>query len=67
MILIVLPTLLYIGGKEEGNEFFIGGVTWQSFPSTVWEQLVGFAMIIGLFGLADLKNTRGEKDGLNEI
>jgi len=60
MILIVLPALLYFGGKEEGIEPFLGGGTWQSFSWAIWEQLVGFAMIIGLFGLAKRYwNTQG--------
>ncbi len=52
MILIILPLLLYIGGKENGIESFVGGFKWQSFSWAVWEQLVGFALIIGLFGLS---------------
>ena len=52
MILVVLPVLLYTGGKEKGMEVFIGGGTWQSFSWAIWEQVVGFAMIIGLFGLS---------------
>lgn len=52
MILLVLPTLLYFGGKENGEETFLGGGTWQSLSWAIWEQLVGFAMIIGLFGLS---------------
>lgn len=52
MILIVLPVLLYVGGKEAGIEPFLGNGTWQSFTWAIWEQLVGFAMIIGLIGLA---------------
>jgi len=51
MILLVLPAMLYIGGKESGPEIFMGGGTWQSFSWAIWEQLVGFAMIIGLLGL----------------
>lgn len=52
MIFIVLPLLLYFGGKEDGIESFMGGVKWQSFSWAVWEQLAGFALIIGLFALA---------------
>jgi len=60
MILIVLPVMLYIGGKENGIESFVGRGTWQSFSWAIWEQLVGFAMIIGLFGLAKKYfNTQG--------
>lgn len=52
MIWLVLPAVLYIGGKENGVEAFVGGGTWQSFAWAIWEQLVCVAMIIGLFGLA---------------
>jgi hypothetical protein len=50
MILIVLPAFLYFGGIKNGPESFIGGGTWQSFSWAVWEQITGFALIIGLFG-----------------
>ncbi len=52
MILIVLPTMLYFGGQEKGMEPFLGGFTWQCFAWAIWEQITGFAMIIGLLGLA---------------
>ncbi|WP_346859085.1 acyltransferase family protein [uncultured Draconibacterium sp.] len=52
MILIVLPVMLYVGGKEKGIEAFVGGGSWQSFAWAIWEQVVGFAMMIGLFGIA---------------
>lgn len=51
MILIVLPVLLYFGGKENGVDSFMGAGTWQSFAWAIWEQVVGFALIIGLFGM----------------
>lgn len=60
MILLVLPVMLYVGGKETGIEAFVGRGTWQSFAWAIWEQLVGFAMIIGLFGLSKrYLNTQG--------
>jgi glucans biosynthesis protein C len=52
MILIILPALLYFGGKENGIENFMGKGTWQSFSWAVWEQVTGFALIIGLLGIA---------------
>jgi len=51
MIWLVLPVMLYVGGKENGIEAFVGGGTWQSLAWAIWEQLVCVAMIIGLFGL----------------
>lgn len=53
MILIVLPVLLYIGGETGGIDVFLGGGTWQSFSWAIWEQIVGFAMIIGLLGISE--------------
>jgi len=52
MILIVLPIFLYLGGKENGLDPFLGGLTWQSITWAIWEQVTGFALIIGLLGLA---------------
>jgi len=52
MILIVLPTIMYFGGQENGIDPFLGGMTWQSFAWAIWEQVTGFALIIGLLGLA---------------
>ncbi|MBN2773774.1 MAG: acyltransferase family protein [Prolixibacteraceae bacterium] len=52
MILIILPVVLYLGGKENGMDAFVGGVTWQSFTWAVWEQVTGFALIIGLLGIS---------------
>nr|WP_321353777.1 acyltransferase family protein [uncultured Draconibacterium sp.] len=52
MIWLVLPVMLYVGGKEKGIEVFVGGGSWQSFAWAIWEQLVCVAMIIGLFGMA---------------
>jgi len=51
MILIVLPAMLYFGGKKNGMDSFVGGMTWQSFTWTIWEQVTGFSLIIGLLGL----------------
>lgn len=52
MILIALPTIMYFGGKANGIDPFLGGMTWQSFAWAIWEQVTGFALIIGLLGLA---------------
>ena len=52
MILVVFPVVLISGGAENGFDSFVGGVTWQSFAWAVWEQVTGFALIIGLLGIA---------------
>jgi glucans biosynthesis protein C len=51
LILIVLPVILFFGGKKDGFNNFMGGITWQSITWALWEQIVGFALIIGLFGI----------------
>lgn len=51
LILLILPILLYFGGKEKGMDPFVGGGTWQSFSWAIWEQVTGFSLIIGLLGL----------------
>ncbi len=52
MILLVLPCLLYFGEKAGGMDNFMGGGSWQSFSWAVWEQVNGFALIIGLLGIS---------------
>ena len=52
LIFVGFP-LVFIGGgvTEKGLDIFMGGPTWQNLSFAIWEQLVGFSMIIGLFGL----------------
>ena len=39
---------------------FMGGVTWQSLAYALWEQAVGFGMIVALFGIFKMKlNNQG--------
>lgn len=52
MIWVLLPAVLYVGGKDAGPAVFGGNGTWQSFVFSMWEQVVGMAMIIGLLGIA---------------
>ncbi len=52
LIIIVFPALMIFGGAaNESTEPFMGGITWQNFAYTLWEQLVGFGMILGLIGI----------------
>lgn len=52
LIFIGFPVLFLLGGAaENGTEKFMGGFTWQCFSYTIWEQLVGFSLILGLFGI----------------
>jgi peptidoglycan/LPS O-acetylase OafA/YrhL len=52
LIFIGFPALFIGGGAvENGTDKFMGGFTWQCFSYTIWEQVVGFSLIIGLFGI----------------
>jgi glucans biosynthesis protein C len=52
LIFIVMPTMIFIGNLEEiGVNAFRGGLTWQNLTYAIWEQLVGFSLIIGLLAL----------------
>jgi peptidoglycan/LPS O-acetylase OafA/YrhL len=52
LIFIVFPALFILGGATSGNtEPFMGGLHWQSFCYAIWEQFVGFSLIIGLIGI----------------
>lgn len=51
-ILVLFPALFVLGGAVGGDiSPFAGGVHWQCFAYSVWEQFVGVAMIIGLLVL----------------
>jgi surface polysaccharide O-acyltransferase-like enzyme len=51
-ILVVLPILFVLGGALEGDtDPFLGGVHWQAFALSVWEQFVCMGMVIGLLVL----------------
>ncbi len=48
-ILVLFPLLFVVGGAIEGDtSHFVGGLTWQSFAFSVFEQFVGMGMMIGL-------------------
>lgn len=51
-IVVVFPTLFFLGGAASGNlEPFMGGWHWQSFAYALYEQIVGISMILGLLGV----------------
>jgi hypothetical protein len=61
LILLVFPVMGYFGGIKGGVESFMGGLSWQSFSYAIWEQLVGFSLIIGLLGISGKYiNTQGK-------
>jgi glucan biosynthesis protein C len=51
-ILVVLPVVFVLGGALEGDtDPFLGGIQWQAFALSVWEQFVCMGMVIGLLVL----------------
>lgn len=52
LVFVGFPVLFILGGAiENGTDAFVGGFTWQCFAYTIWEQLVGFSLIMALFGI----------------
>lgn len=52
LIFIGFPALFILGkAPQNGIEPFTGGLTYQSFMYAIWEQLVGFSLILGLLGI----------------
>ena len=52
LVFIGFPLVFYFGGALTlGNEIFMGGLTIQSFIYTMWEQIVGIGLIVGLIGV----------------
>ncbi len=48
-LIVLFPVLFVAAGALEGNvEAAMGGVHWESFAYSVWEQFMGIAMIIAL-------------------
>jgi len=47
-IVILFPTLFVLGGATGDISPFMGGVHWQCFAYSVWEQFVCVAVVIGL-------------------
>ena len=62
LIFIGFPLLFILGrAAENGIDKFMGGLTIQSLSYAIWEQLVGFSLIIGLFGISKKYfNTQGK-------
>jgi surface polysaccharide O-acyltransferase-like enzyme len=52
LIFVGLPSLFFGGGMmDKGLDAFMGGFTWRNLGYALLEQLVGFSLIIGLFGI----------------
>jgi len=50
-IFIIFPLMLIIGTKTSGIDSYMGGLNWQAASLAIWEQMVGFSLIIGLTGI----------------
>ena len=50
LILVVFPIIFAVGGSSDVDRF-MGGPHWQSAAYALWEQLVGFGMIMALLGI----------------
>lgn len=61
MIFIMFPLLFMTGGAASGDlSAFMGGIHWQSLAYSVWEQLTGLSLVIGLLGIFRKKfNSQG--------
>lgn len=53
-ILLILPILFFLNGPSDGDSFS-GGWTWQSATLSLWEQLTGFSLLIGLIAVFKAK------------
>ena len=48
-LIVLFPVVSVLGGARQGNlEVFMGGIHWQSFVYSIWEQLMCVAMVITL-------------------
>ena len=51
-IFVFFPIIFLGGGAASGNlDAFMGGWHWQSFAYAIYEQVLGFSLIIGLLGI----------------
>lgn len=52
LIFIAFPLSFGLGGvADEGLDKFMGGAHWQCLVYSLWEQLLGFSLILGLLGI----------------
>lgn len=51
-IVLFFPTIYILGGAHTGQtEPFMGGWTWQSLVYSIYEQVVGVGLMVGLLGI----------------
>jgi surface polysaccharide O-acyltransferase-like enzyme len=49
LVLVLFPTLFALSGALQGNtDAVTGGITWQSFAYSIWEEFICVGMIIVL-------------------
>lgn len=62
LILGIFPIVMVYGTGPNGNiDSFAGGWTWQSLSYSLWEQMTGFSLMIGLVGIFKQKfNTQNK-------
>lgn len=62
LIFIGFPLIFVLGGGVEGElDKYMGGYYWQCFAYAMWEQLLGFSLIVALFGIFKKKfNSQGK-------
>lgn len=64
LIFVGFPVIFIFGGALEGDiSSFLGGLTWQNLAYALWEQLVGFGLIVGLFGIFKMRWNKQEALG----
>lgn len=52
LIFVVFPLMFALGGAVDGNiDVYMGGLTWQCLAYAVWEQVLGFSLIMALLGI----------------
>lgn len=61
LIFFVFPAMFGLGSAAEGGiDKFMGGINFQSLSYSLWEQLTGFSLMIGLAGIFKEKfNSQG--------
>ena len=48
-LIVLFPVIFVLGGALEGNvDPFMGGINWQSFVYSIWEQFMCVAMVVTL-------------------
>jgi peptidoglycan/LPS O-acetylase OafA/YrhL len=49
-MLLCFPPLFWFGGAHQDTIPFMGGWHWQNFAYSIYEQIIGFGLIVGLLG-----------------